>query len=124
MSKSKRAVAEVSAFLKGFRNFLELEKQLEEAGSIENLIAARQRDLAALEAKVAGISGQLAEADAQAAQHLADARDRAESLINAANVKAAEAQAVQRAAEAAAASARADADRIVGETEQTKTSAE
>lgn len=132
---SKKALKEATDFLKQFKGILELQEQIEEAGSIENLIAARKRELQDLNAKVSGITGKLAEADAEAAKRVAngaaeanDLRVNAGTVVTAANTLKAEAAKVMAAARAAAekmvADAKAEADAVRQATARTKSAAE
>lgn len=65
MSKGKKALGEATAFLRQFRNLLDYEDELEQAGSFENLIAKRKADLAELDAKAGLLDAKLAAAEVE-----------------------------------------------------------
>lgn len=132
---AKKALKEATDFLKQFKGILDLHEQIEEAGSIENLIAARKRELQDLNAKVSGISGKLAEADAEARKRVSDGeaeandlRANAGTVVTAANALKAEADKVMAAAKAVAekmvADAKAESVAVQQGTAQTKGAAD
>src|SRR5262245_36412547 len=95
---SKKALREINGFLQQFEELKKLAEQIEELGSIENVIAARQRELAEIDGRLAA-KLHIAETDAQrhpdTAREMADAtaanaRDNAAAVIREAEARAIE----------------------------------
>jgi chromosome segregation ATPase len=81
MSVANNAMKEISAHLRAFRWFVELEDQVREAGSLEALIAQRRQELADIDATIATT---LQAADEESARRIATAEDEARAAVNAA----------------------------------------
>lgn len=118
MSTSKKALRSVKAFLQPLQAVIDLEDEIEQAGSLENLIAERRRALADLDTQVGQLGAKLAEAEVERVQWIESGKVEAAAVLTKAEgrtpgiVDEAKAQAAAASATIMAA-AKAEADAII-----------
>ena len=123
MSTTKKAFKEVEAFLRPFQNVLALKDEVEVAGSLENLIAQRKRELADAEAKLANVGASLKAADEEAQKIIADGQADAAKTRAAAERELQSAEGARAKAEEALAAAKAKAADMVADGEKARADA-